>query len=783
MKPLVVCSGLLAASVAAFLWLRGNSPGDQQQSDLALIDRYCTDCHNPGEQAGGLSLVGRDVAGMHADAEVWEAVVEKLEAGMMPPPGEPRPALAELTRFVSGLTQRLDAAAELDPNPGAPVLHRLNRTEYANAVRDLLGLPIDVTTLLPADDSSEGFDNIANALSISPAHMQAYLSAAAKISRLAVGDSTVSPANTTYNASGGLDHAYHIEGLALGTRGGLQATHIFPLDAEYEFSARRFGGGIFLDTVGGDEDLEVTLDGERILVAPAGAPGNFRTFVPAGAHELTATLVASSKPQGVDDLYANLARSTGVTSLSIMGPFNASGPGETESRARIFTCRPVTRVGTRGGRADQTEADCARDIFRRLATQAFRRPISEDDAALELLMEQFATGRALRGFETGVQYGIARILVDPEFIFRFEAEPADLVDGASYDVGPLELASRLAFFLWSSIPDSELLALAQSGELLDSAVLAAQVHRMLRDSKSDSLVHSFAAQWLMLRQLDTVNPASGEFDANLRQSFRRETELLFNSILREDRSIVDLLSADYTFLDERLGRHYGLTHIRGSHFRRVDISNTPRRGILGHGSVLTVTSAPNRTSPVIRGAWILENILGTPAPLPPPGVETNLDEEASAEALPVSLRARLEQHRADPSCAACHSLIDPLGFALENYDEVGQWRDFDGREVVDASGELWDGTQLNGPASLNSALLQRREAFVRVAVKKLLTYALGRAVEPHDMPAVRRIANAAAEDDYRFSALVLGIVDSVPFRMKRKEREDINSTLAAEAGG
>lgn len=742
---------------AAALWLHWPR-SDASSEPFALIERYCTDCHNAGELAGGLRLDGREPAALHADAQVWEAVIRKVNGGLMPPPGESRPPAEQLAGLVTWLEDELDAMAAERPNPGAPALHRLNRAEYANAVRDLLALPVDATTLLPADDASEGFDNIANALIVSPAHMQAYVAAAAKISRLAVGDPTVSPAMTTYNAPGGFDQAYHIDGLPLGTRGGLRVTHVFPLDAEYEITARRFGGGLFLDTVGGDEDLEVTLDGERLALIPAGRTGQFRASITAGPHEIGAALIENARPQGVDDLYAVLARSAGVTGLSIMGPFASAGPGATPSRERVFVCTP----------AELPEHECARTILQRLASRAFRRPVESADPVLETLMTFYDEGATARGFEAGVQYALARILVDPQFIYRFEEEPAGLENGDVYELGPLELASRLSFFLWSSIPDDELLGVASRGELLDASVRAAQVRRMLADDRSAALVENFASQWLMLRELETVNPASSAFDGNLRHSFKRETELLFESILREDRSIVDLLDADYTFVDERLAVHYGIPHIRGSHFRRVSLDDGRRRGLLGHGSILTVTSAPNRTSPVIRGAWILENILGTPAPLPPPGVETNLEPDASGSALPPSLRARLEQHRADPSCGACHSLIDPLGFALENFDAVGQWRELDGHEPVDARGELWDGTMLDGPAGLRAALLERRESFVAVATSKLLTYALGRAVEHYDMPAVRRIVDAAAADKYRFSALILGIVESVPFRYKVK---------------
>jgi hypothetical protein len=492
--------------------------------------------------------------------------------------------------------------------------------------------------------------------------------------------------------------------------------------------------------------------------------------VDAGPRTIGVAVVSARIATGADDLYSELATNPGISNVSIFGPFDATGPGDTPSRRRIFTCQPA------GPAEDQPaspaeETSCAVEILQRLATRAFRRPVDGADVIMETLVGFFESGRDVRGFETGIQYALARILVDPEFVFRFESEPADLAEGDIYRLNDFELATRLSFFLWSSIPDDELLAIASSGRLSEPAVLEAEVRRMLADERSRALVDNFASQWLLLRQLDSVNPTSDDFDGNLRLSFQRETEMLFESILREDRSIVDLLDADYTFVDERLARHYGIPNIRGSRFRRVTIEDEGRRGLLGHGSVLTVTSAVNRTSPVKRGKWVLENILGTPVPLPPPGVETNLDETASTTSGASSMRQRLERHRADPGCAACHNIMDPIGFALENFDSVGKWRDRDGGVEVDASGILADGTSLNGPRSLRGALLDRREAFVTAATEKLLTYALGRTVEHDDMPAVRSIIRDAAEDDYRFSSLVLGVVRSLPFQWKMKGRD------------
>jgi Protein of unknown function (DUF1592)/Protein of unknown function (DUF1588)/Protein of unknown function (DUF1585)/Protein of unknown function (DUF1595) len=470
--------------------------------------------------------------------------------------------------------------------------------------------------------------------------------------------------------------------------------------------------------------------------------------------------VRRANARGVDDLFSELASTAGVTSLGINGPLNPTGPGDTPSRRRIFTCRPESAA---------REVPCARTILSTLATRALRRPISERDATIGTLMEFFESGRKLRGFETGIQYALARLLVDPQFIYRFEHSPASARAGSVYRISDLELASRLSFFLWSSIPDEELLKVAAAGQLRDPAVLERQTRRMLADARARALVGNLAGQWLQLRQLDDIAPGTKEFDGNLRYAFRRETELLFETIVREDRSILDLIDADYTFVDERLARHYGIPHVRGSRFRRVTLDEGARRGLLGHGSLLTVTSAGNRTSPVKRGKWILENLLGAPVPLPPPGVETNLAESTTPGASPTSVRQRLEQHRANPSCASCHAVMDPVGFSLEHFDLIGKWRDVDGGVPVNATGRLADGTALDGPGSLRHALLDRGDAVASTATEKLLTYALGRRVEHFDMPAVRAIVRDAARNDYRFASLVTGIVKSTPFTMKKVE--------------
>ena len=733
----------------------------------AVVSRYCVTCHNARVKTGGLALDGRPLAQAGREPQTWEKVVRKVRTGMMPPANAPRPDRATLDGLAASIEGTIDRAAASAPNPGAPGLHRLNRTEYANAVRDLLDLPIDAAGLLPGDDSSEGFDNMASVLSVSPALMQAYVSAAAKISRLAVGDPTTTAGLTTYLPPRGLSQAGHREGLPLGTRGGLLVQHVFPLDAEYEFRVGRAGGGLFgLAPVGVDDQVEITLNGERVQLIGRVAPrGGIRLRIPAGPQTIGVAVVRRANARGVDDLFSELANTAGVTNLTINGPLNPAGPGDTPSRRRIFTCQPKTSAGSTALTASETA--CAREILSTLATRAFRRPVGQNDPVVATLLGFFESGRTLRGFDAGIQYALARVLVDPQFIFRFEREPAGLRAGTVYRIGDLELASRLSFFLWSSIPDEELLGLAAKGRLADPAVLEQQTRRMLADARSRALIDNLTGQWLQLRQLEDVAPGTKEFDGNLRYAFRRETELLFETIVREDRSVLDLIDADFTYVDERLARHYGIPNIRGSRFRRVALGDGARRGLLGHGSFLTVTSAGNRTSPVKRGKWILENLLGAPVPSPPPGVETNLEKSVAHGTTPTSLRQRLEQHRANPSCAACHAVMDPIGFSLENYDLVGKWREVDDGVPVNAAGRLVDGTTLDGPASLRQALLARRDAFVETTTEKLLTYALGRRLEFFDMPAVRAIVRDAAMIGNRFSSLVTGVVKSAPFQMKR----------------
>jgi Protein of unknown function (DUF1592)/Protein of unknown function (DUF1588)/Protein of unknown function (DUF1587)/Protein of unknown function (DUF1595)/Protein of unknown function (DUF1585)/Planctomycete cytochrome C len=720
----------------------------------ALLTQYCVTCHNGRLKTAGLALDALSLDRVAGDAETWEKVVVKVRSGMMPPSGARRPERSALDAFAADLETRLDTAAAPGAGLDAPSMHRLNRTEYANAIRDLLALDVDVSVLLPADASSDGFDNIADALSVSPSLIQGYVTAAMKISRRAVGDRTLTPTQITYPAPGGLAQDRHIEGLPLGTRGGMLVRHTFPLDAEYEFSVT---GGLGF---GGGAAVDVTLDGDKIATT---TPRSFRLTVTAGPHTIGAALVDRVRSAGVDEAYSDFRNNStftaagGIQTVVITGPYKATSPGDTPSRRRVLVCKP----------SPAEESACARQILATLARRAFRRPTQPDE--IELLMGFYQQGRNGTDFETGIQHALARVLVSPAFLFRVEAEPKGVAAGAAYRLSDLDLASRLSFFLWSSLPDDELLDVASKGRLRDPKVLDRQVKRMLADPKSAALTANFAGQWLYLRDLSTVQTSAKDFDDNLRQAFRRETEMLFDNVVREDRSVIDLINADYTFVDERLARHYGIPDIHGSYFRRVSLSpDSPRRGLLGQGSMLTVTSVATRTSPVQRGRWILENLLGTPAPIPPPGVDTNLERDPEAVKA-TSLRQRLEAHRGNPVCASCHKIMDPIGFGLENFDLVGAWRDRDGRTPVDASGQLVDGTKINGPADLRQALLGRSDAFVTTATVRLLTYALGRPVRYDDMPVVRAIVRRGSQNDYHFSSLVLGVVESAPFQMKMKK--------------
>ena len=781
----------LALLVAGFAAAVIAAPAAGQQAaggvdGQALVDRYCTTCHNDRLETGGFSFGPLDVADVAAHPEAWEKVVRKLRAGAMPPRPRPRPDREAYDGFRAWIEGELDAAAAADLNPGrTETFHRLSRTEYRNAVRDLLALDVSVDDLLPADDTSYGFDNIAGVLGVSPTLMERYLSAGRKISRLAVASPVPSPTAETFRIASDLGQDRRMERLPFGTRGGMVLDYNFPEDAEYVFEILP-DGPLRIEP----HDLEVTIDGERIALLTVGkAPDpddprglytpqietlEVRTPVTAGPHEVGVAFLrkTSAEPEGIRKLYLRPFTGEGsggdsrfqpyVESLTIAGPYESSGarPVEgTPSRERIFTCRPAS-----GATVEETA--CAREILSTIARRAYRRPVTDDD--VERLLVFYERGRAGGSFDTGIEMALRRLLVSPEFLFRVERDPEGVEGGESYRVSDLELASRLSFFLWSSIPDDELLDVAERRELSVPAIFEAQIERMLADPRSEALVGNFAGQWLTLRNAAAVQPDEDEFPdfgEALRQGFRRETELLFSSVLREDRSALDLLDADYTFVDERLARHYGIPNVRGSHFRRVALDDGARGGLLGHGSILTVTSYANRTSPVNRGKWVLENILGTPPPPPPPDVP-DLETAEGGQAL--SMREAMEQHRANPVCASCHRLMDPLGLALENLDAIGRWRDRnETRGAINATGELPDGTPFDGPAGLKDALLRHPERFVTTVTEKLMTYALGRGIEYYDAPAVRAIVRDAAEDGYRLSSLVKGVVRSAPFQMRR----------------
>lgn len=764
------------------------APMASAATERALIQQYCSGCHNQRTKTAGIDLADADLSQIAADARMWERVIRKVRAGAMPPMGLPRPSRPALDGFAAFLENSIDTAVTA-PDPGPAVLHRMNRAEYGAAIHDLLNLDVDVAALLPADDADHGFDNNAASLTISPSLLEGYMAASRKVSRLAVGDPGIAPGFSTYRLRPDQGQDTHVEGLPLGTRGGLLVEHNFPLDGTYAFRPR-----LALNTSAKVRGLDyehqviVTIDGVRVHEAKIGGPADvdaaalsppdseaaiikrldFQLSVKAGPHKVGFTFVrkTDAQPDGYLQPWLRTNFDTQeqrgvplVESLSIGGPFNPNGAGDTPSRRRIFSCHPT---------GDQVS--CASQILSVLARHAWRRPVTDSDREMLLgLYQQGVNGADSHGFDSGIEYALRFILTSPDFIFRAESAPVKTGPGMSRPAGGLELASRLSFFLWSSLPDDELLNTAVEGKLSDPATLARQVRRMLADPRSAALSTNFAAQWLYVRNLAGTTrdlEIFPYFDDNLRQGFRRETELFFDSIVRDDRSALDFLTADYTFVNERLARQYGIPNVYGDWFRRVTIPGQERRGLLGQGAILTVTSYATRTSPVLRGKWLLDNILGTPIPPPPPGVPPLAENRTGAK--PRSVRERMEEHRANPSCSVCHNIMDPIGFSLENFDATGAWRTrTEANAPVDASGVLVDGTKVDGPVALRNALLSRPEAFVTTLTEKLLTYALGRGLEYYDMPAVRSIVHQAARHDYRMSTLILGIVQSTPFQMKR----------------
>lgn len=756
-------------------------------AQAALLNQYCMGCHNDRTKRANLSFENIDLGAVGDNPQLWEKVVRKLRAGVMPPPGTRRPDLTAYTGITEWLEAEIDRKTKL--NPGNIVLHRLNRAEYGNAVRDLLDLEIDSATLLPADDSSRGFDNVAGSLALSSTLLESYANAAGKIARMAVGY-WKTPTERTYIAPSDTSQEYHVEGQPFGTRGGLVVSHVFPSDGEYKFSLKEFVLGPYI----GDEQLELNIDGERLQLfewnnLQGGNPGadgdtggglEITAPVKAGTHTVGVTFVATNYRPSLD-LAKHYARSTlensriaGFTNypevglLRIQGPFNSVRPVSSRSINKVFTCRPTSAA---------QEESCAKEIVSTLTRRAYRRsPTAED---LEGVMFFYQEGRKDGTFEDGIELAIRRILASPQFLVRVEKEPAALAIGQAHRITDLELASRLSFFLWSSIPDDELLNVATQGRLSNPAVLEQQVKRMLADSRSVALVNNFAAQWLYLRNLKAASPVATsypEWDDQLRQAFRRETELLFESVMREDRNVVDFLTADYTYLNDRLAKQYGIPNIYGSQFRRVTLGPEfdYRRGLLGKGSVLAITSVPDRNSPVKRGVWILDNILGTAPPEPPPNVPP-LEDTTGEPGKILSVREKQTMHRKNEPCASCHKLFDPMGFALENFSADGSWRTKDGGDggvPIDTAGELFDGQPINGPAGLRQALLRYSPQFVRMVTEKMMTYGLGRAVEYYDMPVIRSIVRDAAKNNNRFSLIVLGIVKSAPFQMRMKVAEN-----------
>ena len=734
------------------------SAGDIFETTVA---RYCLGCHNDRTLTAGLTLAGVDASNVAAQAPVLEQVLRKLRAGEMPPPGRPRPDAGTAARLVRWLETELDRAADQHPIPGAPAIHRLNRAEYRNAVRDLLGLDLDHARDLPADDSGYGFDNIGDVLTVSPLHIEKYLAAARRTSRLAIGIGTPRPVVEKYSPRPGTRNE-EIDGLPPNLRGGLLFRHFFPFDAEYTLTVRvrgRRAAGLPAPRV----DLRV--DGRRVRLLDADFDAQeanqgtrnleVRLPLPAGDHEIAAgVLTEYATTEGRDTQVVN---GVSVDYVLVGGPFAADGPGATESRRRIFGCRPLT---------GEPEEPCARQILTSLARRAYRRPVTRAD--VDPLVDLFVVGRRDgASFDDGIEMALSGVLVSPNFLFRTARAPDNGAPGAVYRISDLDLASRLSFFLWSSIPDDELLGLAEAGRLGDPAVLEAQIARMLADPRARALVENFGGQWLQLRNVADWSPDPerfARFDDALRYAFQRETELFLEHLVRDDRSVLELIDGDYTFLNERLARFYDIDGVEGGYFRRVPLDGTARGGILTHASVLMVTSYPTRTSPVLRGKWVLENLLGAPPP-PPPADVPALDERAGTSA--GSLREALEQHRASPACAVCHARLDPLGFALENFDAVGRYRTEDDGIPVQASGALPDGTLVDGPRGLREILLSRRQEFVETLADRLLTYALGRGLESYDRPAVRQIRRRVETGDYRFSALVTAIVESVPFRLRR----------------
>ena len=786
----VLAGGIAVWSLIALAPLAGQetskpaqeSPaGSSQAHHRAVLTRYCVTCHNERLRTGGLTLETVDLGDVPAGGQIWEKVIRKLRTGGMPPAGRPRPDGATRDALASYLEDELDSAAAARPKPGrTEAFHRLNRTEYQNAIRDLLALDIDVAALLPADDQSYGFDNIAGVLKMSPTLFERYVNAAQDVSSLAVGASTRAAVADTFQLPSDLSQYTRMEGLPFGTRGGTAIHYNFPKDGDYTIRVKLLDFVVGETLVKEPHQLEIGVDGERagvFTLTPNEGKLAYHEKVPdrevrvtvlAGPRVVTATFVkkTSALPEAVRQPFSRPHTETDtllyqphIGTVTITGPINPTGVSETPSRERIFVCHPSRGI---------EENRCAREVVSTLARRAYRRPVTEADVAR--LMTFYAEGRAEADFDTGIEMSLQAILVSPDFLYRVEYDPEEVAPNGIYRLNDLELASRLSFFLWSSIPDDELLEVASQGRLNDPGELERQARRMLKDPRSRALATTFAGQWLRLRNVSGVQPNNVKFpnfNENLRRDFVKETELFFDSVVREDRSILDLMTADYTFVNERLAKFYGIPNVYGNHFRRVAMTDENRRGLLGHGSILLVTSYPDRTSAVVRGKWILENILGTPPPPPPPNVPDLEETGDGVTSRALSMRERMVAHRANPVCASCHSRMDPLGLAFENFDAVGRWRTLDeSGEIVDASGAMPDGREFSGPSELRELLVSNPEQFVTVVTEKLFIYASGRGLEHYDAPTIRRAVREAASSQYSFASVIVGLVQSPPFTMR-----------------
>lgn len=774
-----------------------------EASQRAFINQYCGYCHNDQTKAGQMSLQKLDLTHITANGDLPEKMIRKLRVGLMPPPGMPRPKPEVISAFAGSLETAIDKDAALHPYPGRPPLHRLNRTEYANSVKELLNVDVDVSALLPADDMSHGFDNMADALGMSPALMEGYIRAAGRISREAVGDPEARAITKTYSLPRVENQTRHVEGTPLGTRGGISVVHDFPADGDYIFKLGFYyaaTGALYGANQGKGNQIEVAVNGQRVALIDINpgwtlAKDGIKTdpiHIKAGPQRISASFIKLFDGP-IEDEYRMVEQTLvdtqigglpGMTTIphlhefSVTGPMKVDGISDTPSRKKIFTCRAAQ---------GSDDIPCAKQIVGALARQAWRRPIDAND--IEGLLSFYQEGKNEGGFEGGVRTAIQAILTNPEFVFRFEHVPAGVPPGKNYHISDLELASRLSFFLWSASPDEELISLAAANKLHDPPTLEKQVRRMLADSKAEALTNNFAVEWLHLQNLKIANPdlfLFPNFDRTLSDSMRRETQLLFENVMREDRPVTELLTANYTFVDERLAKHYGMPNIMGNRFRKVELTDPNRYGLLGQGSILTLTSTAIRTSPVQRGKYVLEVILGTPPPPPPPNIPLlpeNSDSRTGHVEKFLSVRERTEEHRANPVCAACHKMMDPIGFSLENFDAVGVWRTMDSGFRVDPTGQMFDGAKLNGPVSLREALLKHSDAFYTAFSENLLSYGLGRIIDYRDMPTVRSIDRSAAAHNNTFSSFVLAIVKSEPFQYRRAEESaQVTSPAPAQPG-